>query len=151
MCTNLPAEVLLKAPSTNVRITPGFLWTTLFPVRGQDYAQARTRLRKRHSQALHQSTWHAWQMSKKYERGPDKQLTKDGLRDARLDALAIVEAEFDKRPQDRADLLAGADIEDATALILALTVLSSTILQLGGFDAPERLAVIRRATLEEAE
>jgi hypothetical protein len=90
-------------------------------------------------------------MSKKYERGPDKQLTKDGLRDARLDALAIVEAEFGKRPQDRADLLAGADIEDATALILALTVLSSTILQLGGFDAAERLAVIRRATLDEAE
>ena len=36
-------------------------------------------------------------MSKKYERGPDKQLTKDGLRDARLDALAIVEAELHQR------------------------------------------------------
>jgi hypothetical protein len=90
-------------------------------------------------------------MSRKYERDAEKQLTKDGLRDARLDALAIVEAEFDKRPKDRAELLEGADIEDATALILALTVLSSTILRLGGFDALERLAVIRRATLEEAE
>jgi hypothetical protein len=94
-------------------------------------------------------SWQAVQMSRKYERGRDKQLTKDGLRDARLDALAIVEAEFDKRSEDRANLLEGADIEDATALILALTVLSATILHLGGFDAAERLRIIRQATLEE--